>query len=604
MVTLSTMYSSLPDIVYCKDVNGVYTNCNHNFEEVAGRAESEIIGKNVLDIFSYDEKMARYCMETDKRVVTEISAIKVEECLTYPDNSRKFFETKKTPLIQDGKMIGILGITRDINDQIAVMEELNKSAKAEARFLSTLEGMLNTLDMMIYVTVPETGKILFINDNMKEHYGVKGNCIGQTCYKVLQTGFNERCSFCPYYQLEKDPDGIVVWEEHSTLTGRIYRNTDRYIKWMDETRVHLQQSIDVTELINAKEMAEAGSRAKSEFLAKMSHEMRTPMNAVIGMAELALREKDPDAAHKHIYTIKQAGINLLAIINDILDLSKVESGKLEIFPDYYMFSSLVNDVISIIRMRTLDSQLRFVVTLDSNIPNELYGDETRIRQILINILNNAVKYTTYGFVSFTVMSEIVDENTINLNIDIMDSGRGIKQEDIGILFDDYVQVNSTNNRGIEGVGLGLSISKKLLTLMDGNIEVFSEFGNGSTFTIKLPQKFRSPKKLASVENPGGKNVLVFERRDIYANSIVCTFDNLGLSCDIASNDAQFLERLLKKTYSYIFIASSLYKNCKEAISKYGASSKIVLLTDLAKQIRMKAGALFLCQFIVFQSPIS
>jgi signal transduction histidine kinase/CheY-like chemotaxis protein len=463
------------------------------------------------------------------------------------------------------------------------LDAVNAAAEAKNSFLSTLDRMLDNLDSMICVTIPETGEILFVNDTMRKHYGLKDDCIGQICYKVLQTGMTKRCDFCPCYQLEMDQDKVVVWEEHRT-TGRIYRNTDQYIEWMDKTMVHLHQSVDVTELIHAREMAEAGSRAKSEFLARMSHEMRTPMNAVIGMAELALREKEPDAVHKHIHTLKQAAVNLLAIINDILDLSKVESGKLEIIPDYYLFSSLMNDVISIIRMRAIDSLLRFVVTIDSNIPNELYGDKTRIRQVLINVLGNAIKYTDDGFVSLAVMGKISSEDTIILSIDVADSGKGIKPEDIKNIFHDYVQVDAAGNKGIEGVGLGLAITSRLLGLMDGKIQAASEYGLGSTFTITLPQKFRSRGKLASVDNPGEKSVLVYERRDMCASSIAGTVDNLGVRCDIASNEADFYEKITKQTYAFIFIASKLCEQSKSVILEHCASSKVVRLTDFGEEV--------------------
>ena len=154
------------------------------------------------------------------------------------------------------------------------------------------------------------------------------------------------------------------------------------------------------------------SRLK-DFLAKMSHEIRTPMNAIIGMTELALREEKLEAAREHLFTVKQAGFNLLSLINDILDFSKIEQGKLEIIQANYLFSSLIHDVISIIRMRAIDSQIRFTVNIDSNIPNALIGDEIRIRQVLINILGNAIKYTQDGFVSFALKQEILEKILCN-----------------------------------------------------------------------------------------------------------------------------------------------------------------------------------------------
>ena len=199
-------------------------------------------------------------------------------------------------------------------------------------------------------------------------------------------------------------------------------------------------------------IANEANRAKSEFLAKMSHEIRTPMNAIIGMTELAMRENMSDTVREHVVTIKQASLNLLSIINDILDLSKIESGSMQIVPVQYMLSSLINDVVNIIRMRTVDSQIRFVVNIDSTLPNYLTGDETRIRQVLINLLGNAVKYTDSGFISFTICGTVIDEKTVTLLFEVEDSGIGIKTEDIDNLFTNYFQVESDKEKSVEGVG--------------------------------------------------------------------------------------------------------------------------------------------------------
>jgi len=326
------------------------------------------------------------------------------------------------------------------------------------------------------------------------------------------------------------------------------------------------------------ELAEAASKAKSEFLAKMSHEIRTPMNAIIGMAELALRENMPNSVREHILTVKQAGTNLLSIINDILDFSKIESGKLEIIPSNYLFSSLVNDVVSIIRMRVVDSNLSFVVNIDCNVPNALFGDATRIRQIMLNVLSNAVKYTKRGFVSFSISGEI-NEDTAILTIDVTDSGNGIKPEDLRELFGEFVQVDITTHKGIEGTGLGLAITKKLVKAMGGDIKVHSEYGKGSTFTITLSQKICSPEPLASVDKPDEKSVLVYERNEMYADSIICTVDNLGVCCQRAKNDRELREKLQAKDYTFLLVSYSLLEKAKAVMEKIRSKTQIVVLTE-------------------------
>jgi signal transduction histidine kinase/CheY-like chemotaxis protein len=361
------------------------------------------------------------------------------------------------------------------------------------------------------------------------------------------------------------------------LLSYILNNVKR-ISWQRQRK--LMEVVDET--MDLATRVEAASKAKSDFLAKMSHEIRTPMNAITGMAELALREDSLESAKEHVFTIKQAGANLLSIINDILDFSKIESGKMELVPTDYAFSSLVNDAVSITRMKMMDSRLDFVVNIDSSIPNALYGDETRIRQVLLNVLSNSAKYTKEGFVSFSINGEITSEDTVLLTIDITDSGKGIKHEDMEKLFGDFSQVDMVANIGIEGTGLGLAITKSLTNAMGGDIKVYSEYGKGSTFTIELPQKIRSMEPLAAVEKPEEKRVLIYELNEIYADSIVCGVDNLGVECERAESDEELREKLKKQNYSFIFASNDLLESVKRAIEDFKSSAQIVLLADFGE----------------------
>ena len=346
-----------------------------------------------------------------------------------------------------------------------------------------------------------------------------------------------------------------------------------------------QLSISDEQRSTALQLALNASRAKSDFLARMSHEIRTPMNAIIGMTELALRSANWKVARDYIMETKLAGANLLSLINDILDLSKIESGGLNIVPTNYLFSSLINDVISVIKMRLIEeSHVRFVVNIDSDIPNALNGDELRVRQLLINLLSNAVKYTEQGFISLFIGGEQKDEHTVVLTIEVKDSGIGIKPENINDLFGAFIQLDEEKNRKIEGTGLGLAITDSIVTAMGGKINVASEYGKGSTFTVTLPQKIHNAEKMASIENPDEKDVLIFERREIYANSITFTLHGLGVKYTLAANEQDLTAKLAEKNYAFIFISDVLFEKHKDLVKKHSANSRIVLLTEFSETV--------------------
>ncbi|MBO4928435.1 MAG: response regulator [Clostridiales bacterium] len=340
------------------------------------------------------------------------------------------------------------------------------------------------------------------------------------------------------------------------------------------------------ELLEEKVRAESANLAKSDFLANMSHEIRTPINAVLGMNEMILREDrraqelaDDDAAGmrealENIGTysgdVKKAGHNLLAIVNDILDFSKIEAGRLDIMEAPYQLSSLLNDLNNMILFKAQDKALDFSIEVDKTLPHELCGDEMRIRQILTNLLNNAVKYTEAGAVKLIFGGEKKEDGMLDLKVAVSDTGIGIRSEDLEKLFTKFERLEMEHNSTVEGTGLGLAITQSLLEMMHGRIEVQSEYGKGTTFTVTIPQEIVSEVPLGDFQAHFEENMLeakpyresfrapqahllIVDDTRINLTVVVNLLKNTKIKIDTSTSGAGAVERAEKTKYDLILM---------------------------------------------------
>lgn len=407
---------------------------------------------------------------------------------------------------------------------------------------------------------------------------------------------------------------------HMIVTGFVLVQYHRSILDQMDYENELEKAKNAAE--KAKETAEKANTAKSDFLANMSHEIRTPINAVLGMNEMIHREslrseqlssQGEDCTElfgiikSYSENIESAGRSLLSLINDILDLSRIEAGRMTVTEAEYSLGSFLNDVCNMMLFKARSKGLEFFVDTDKNLPQGLLGDELRVKQVVINILNNAVKYTENGMIRFSVRLEsdrtVKAGDRVNLVFSVEDTGVGIKKEDLDRLFTKFERVNLEHNSTVEGSGLGLTITRELLSMMNGDIFVSSEYGKGSVFTVTIPQTVTDPEFLGDFKERFGNKVIVEKKYsesfrapnarilvvdDTRLNLIVVEqlLKQTGIGIDVALSGAEAIEKAAGKRYDVILMdqrmpemsGTEAMRRIKESKDALNASTPVICLT--------------------------
>ena len=417
-----------------------------------------------------------------------------------------------------------------------------------------------------------TGKVEMYNKIAESTFARKGNLKGKMLedivepvtdlnhvaeeYKARLLAIRGRESYCRLIR-------SIIYDDFKEVRCEIL-----FLPDMTDAVVSMQRAYE------SSRIADEANKAKSNFLANMSHEIRTPMNAIIGMSEIILRDGKIDAeVREQLNVIKSAGEGLLGIINDILDISKIESGKYEIIEEEYDPVSLIAEVSTLIRTRLTDTDIELKLSVDPEIPKHVIGDKLRVRQILVNILGNAVKFTKKGSITLSCSCRKLSDDMVFF-YDISDTGIGIHEEDIESIFGVFNQVDTRNNRDIQGTGLGLAISRNLAIMMSGNITVDSVYGKGSTFHVMLHQKpvkdgcigeriaadleaFRYvPDELKKEEQTvgyKGKKILIVDDNRVNLHVAKGLLEPFEVDVDLAINGRDAVEMVRQREYDLIFM---------------------------------------------------
>lgn len=342
------------------------------------------------------------------------------------------------------------------------------------------------------------------------------------------------------------------------------------------SKLYKQASINNDDLLEktlqakkAQKQAQSATEAKSNFLANMSHEIRTPINTIMGMDEMILRETSEKVVEEYALDIKTASQNLLSLINDILDITKIESGKMGIVKGEYAFMSLMHDVLNNVTLRAKEKNLEVRLNIANDIPCNMLGDDIRIKQILTNIITNALKYTHEGYIEISASSHKTIENFVDLSFSVKDTGIGIKEEDIKRMFDSFERLEVSRNRNIEGAGLGMTITQNLLKMMGSTLNVESVYGEGSTFSFSISQEVADPEPIGDFQQKlnqltsnyeystsfeaSNAHFLIVDDNAMNRKVFVALLKEARVNIDEASGGEECLDKITKQHYDMIFL---------------------------------------------------
>lgn len=404
----------------------------------------------------------------------------------------------------------------------------NKPQAVDSVEIATKEILNHDVGAVLIVSDYE--KILYYNNEFEVLFPKIGNMAAITEQPAMKKLFNAK----EYVSEELSKIYEIRSERLATddFSGQFV--------WLTDVTGHYKTNKKLQEL---KDMADAANKAKSNFLANMSHEIRTPINTILGMDEIIIREATEKPIIGYAENIRDASTTLLSLVNDLLDFSKIECGKMEILPVEYEIANVLSEIMNMIEIKVANKGLDFTPVVAEDIPYLLYGDDVRLRQIIINLLTNAVKYTKEGSVTLKVDWKEAGDSSINLIISVTDTGIGIKEEDIDRLFVSFERIEERRNRNIEGTGLGLSITRQLLELMGSTLNVRSDYGVGSTFSFVLKQGIRDRKPIGKFRE---KYAYSREKHKKYRTTFVAPNARILVVDDNAMN-ISVVEGLLKST---------------------------------------------------------
>lgn len=484
---LHSLMENLPDNIYFKDQDSRFLRVSRAMARWFGLENSQqAVGKSDRDFFLHDHAAQARQDELDLMQTGE-PVLGKEEKESWPDGRTTWVSTSKLPLRdQDGKVVGTFGISRDITEQKEALLALSRSERVNRMIVNT------ALDA--FVAMDSSGIIIDWNPQAEHIFGwSRIEALGESLSELIVPPQWRAAHIAGLQRFLTSGHGKLIGQRLE-LTA-LHRDGHEFPVELTISPIQQEHSVffasflqDITdrkraeaELRRAKDTAESASRAKSDFLANMSHEIRTPMNAVLGMTELVLDTQLSTSQREYLSMVQESGEALLVLLNDILDFSKIEAGKLELEALVFSVRDLVGDTLKTLSVRAKREQLELAGHIDAQVPDAVIGDSARLRQILVNLVGNAIKFTERGEIVVHATVESINESRAQIHFAVTDTGIGISPEKLGVIFNAFEQADTSTTRKYGGTGLGLAICQRLIECMGGRIWVESEPGRGSTF---------------------------------------------------------------------------------------------------------------------------
>ncbi|MFN2353971.1 MAG: ATP-binding protein [Desulfopila sp.] len=572
---LELMADTVPDLIWAKDLDDRYIFANRAVCRKLLMCDPQESPLGKKDLFFAERERHRGHKHTFGEICVNSDAV-----VKKSRKSEKFLEdgmvrgkylalnVHKAPMLdQSDRLVGTVGAGRDVTMEIAIQDELRKSEAMYRLLADNVRDIIWTTDQHLditYVTPSITNitgysprefielpKERYLTPNVQNRF--------PSVRRFLLKNARRQCPDTRLWEYEwQHKDGHTIWVE--TSTSAIYSRENTFEGFVCVTRETTEKVKTQQELRVTKEEALSANYAKSEFLANMSHEIRTPMNGVLGMLQLLQNTPLSKEQQEYVDTALSSGTSLLKIISDILDFSKIEAGKIDLEEKCFDLRAVIDTTVSSFEALINNDRVTLRSHIDTALPIKVIGDETRLRQILYNLIGNAVKFTTSGAIVVQLQSGGMHDDGIKINFEIQDSGIGISDDKIPDLFDPFVQADSSFKRQYSGTGLGLSIVKKLVTLMQGDINITSEPQQGTVISFSIHA--RPAQNTTAVHQHSYQelqksctcqNILVVEDEKINAMVVSAMLKKLGHTPTIADNGHKAMEILKEKRFDCILM---------------------------------------------------